>query len=241
MSSVAPRLKALRVSAQPRISIRAMADALDLPHSTYAAYEDEKKFKKPILPFDLTKRIAAVLADRGVSWGEVMRLAGLQPSDQRMAEGLEEEVLIVSGTVAAGVWREQSELPPEERYEMIVGPSPVKGAERFAMRMEGYSMDKTIPPGSDLECLRVAFGVVEPAPGDLVIVERHSHDLTEMTCKRLDVDNGDWVLRCESNKPEFQEVIRIGRPDPDLHVDNEIRVIGIVVNAQQNHFRRRVN
>ena len=26
--------------------------------------------------------------------------------------------------------------------------------------MVGYSMDKTIPPGSDLECLRVAFGSV---------------------------------------------------------------------------------
>lgn len=217
-----------------------MAEALGMVHSTYAAYEDVKKYKKPILPFDLTKKIAEVLETRGVSWMDVMQLAGLQPSDRLSIVG-DKEILIVSGAVAAGVWREQTDWPPEDRYELEVGPSPVRGAERFALRMDGYSMDKVIPPGSDLECLRVIFGEVEPEPGDLVIVQRQAHDLTEMTCKRLDRKGDEWLLRCESTKAEFQEVIRLGRPSEDTFVDNEIRVIGIVVKAHQNHFRRRVN
>jgi SOS-response transcriptional repressor LexA len=147
-------------------------------------------------------------------------------------------VLIVSGSVAAGVWREHSDWPPEDRYQLVVGPSPIRGGERFALRMDGYSMDKTIPPGSDLECLRVAFGEVEPEPGDLVIVERHAHDLTEMTCKRLDRDGDEWMLRCESTKPEFRdEVIRLGKARRRHHIDTEIRVVGIVIKAHQSHFR----
>lgn len=101
-------------------------------------------------------------------------------------------------------------------------------------------MDRTITPGSDLECIRVQYGFIEPVPGDLVIVERHNHDLTELTCKRLDQDaSGEWVLRCESTRPEFQEPIVLGKPDANLFVDDEIKVIGIVVSSQQNHFRRR--
>lgn len=239
MASVAPRLKELRKSAQPKITIRQIAEDLGMPYSSYAAYEDEKKYKKPILPFDFAKRVAVVLEDRGISKSDVMRLAGLEGSAAAESSPPATEYLVVSAAVAAGVWREHMEWPPEQRYPLEVGPSPVPHAERFAVRMEGYSMDRTIPPGSDLECLRVQFGTVEPVPGDLVIVERLSHDLTEMTCKRLDVEGEDWVLRSESTKPEFQEPIRIGRPDRGLFIDNEVRVVGIVVKAHQNHFRRR--
>jgi len=239
MQSVALKLKDLRNRSAPRVTVRAMAEALEMPPSTYAAYEDPNKFKKLILPFDLAKRIAAVLESRGVPKSEVMALAGLELHE---AEGIpigSGEMLIVSASVAAGVWREHAEWPEEDRYPLEVSPPPFKGAERFAMRMDGYSMDLTIPPGSDLECLRVAFGVVEPVAGDLVIVERHNHDLVEMTCKRLDKDGDDWILRMESSKPEFQDIIRLGHPSRDLFTDQETRVIGIVLKSHQNHFRRR--
>lgn len=48
-----------------------------MPSSTYAAYEDEKKFKKRQLPLDLTRRIAEVLVGHGVDRGDVMALAGV--------------------------------------------------------------------------------------------------------------------------------------------------------------------
>jgi SOS-response transcriptional repressor LexA len=150
------------------------------------------------------------------------------------------ETLWVKGSVAAGVWREQIEWPRDEWFEIEVGPPPRAGVERFALRMEGYSMDRTIPPGSILEAIGVRFGSIEPQEGDLVIAQRQRHDLIEMTCKRLARDGEGYELRCESTKPEFANmVIKVGAPDNSQPVDDETIIVGIVVNAQQVHFRRR--
>ena len=152
---------------------------------------------------------------------------------------VEEEELEVRAVVQAGVWRADVELPPRERYKIKVGPPPFPGAERFAMRMEGGSMNLTVPEGYDLECLRVAYGAVEPKDGNLVIVERHNHDLVEMTCKRLRMVGDKWELWPESSLPEFQEPIVIGKPDPELFTDDEVRVVGIVLNSSKDHYQRR--
>lgn len=149
------------------------------------------------------------------------------------------ETLEVVGAVAAGVWREETTWSAEDRYSIEVGPNPFPGSERFALRMEGYSMDKVIPPGSDLECLRVAYGYVEPQPGDIVIVQRDKHDLHELTCKRLDHDGQNFILRGESTRAEFQEPIVIGRPDEDHVGDNDITIIAIVLRAHQSLYTRR--
>lgn len=151
-------------------------------------------------------------------------------------------IMKVTGAVAAGVWLEQTDWPPEEQYDVEVAPleGAEAGLERFLVEMRGYSMDKTIPPGSVLDCIRVPFSAVVPQAGDIVIVERHVHDLTEMTCKRLDRGENGWELRSESSKPEFQEAIPIGDPNPEQHTDNDIRIIGIVIEARQLHRRRRL-
>lgn len=149
------------------------------------------------------------------------------------------ETLVVVGAVAAGVWREETTWGAEDRYAIEVGPNPFPGSERFGLRMEGYSMDRTIPPGSDLECLRVAYGYVEPQPGDIVIVQRDRHDLHELTCKRLDHDGQNYVLRGESSRAEFQEPIIIGRPDENSVSDEGITIIAIVLRAHQSLYTRR--
>lgn len=219
------------------ISVRTLADALGMPSSTYAQYESSR-YKKRFLPLELTMRIAKELDKHGVARADTMALAGVAVADGRaMVVGT--ETLTVKSSVAAGVWKEQPEWPEDEWYPLTVGPVPVAGGERFAVQMQGHSMDLTIPPKSDLECLRVAYGEIEPVPGDLVIVARHRHDTVETTCKRLDRDGDEWVLRMESSKPEFQEVIRLGRPSEDLYTDDEIAVVGIVLKAHQQHFRRR--
>jgi SOS-response transcriptional repressor LexA len=151
------------------------------------------------------------------------------------------DTLWVQGSVAAGVWREQIAWPKDEWYQIEVGPPLRPGLERFALRMDGYSMDKTIPPGSNIEAIRVAFGNIVPQDGDLVIAERRRHDLVEMTCKRLRQNGETWELHCESTRPEFRDmVITIGSPNADEVTDDETRIVGIVVNAQQSHFRRRM-
>lgn len=220
------------------MSVRKMAEALGMPASTYAAYEDPAKFKKPILPLPLAKQIADVLEDRGVPRTDVLQLAGLTGEFSGYAAAMptdeDNEWLEVQGSVVAGVWREQSDWPPTERYLVRFGPSRYTREQRFGVRMEGSSMNRTVPPGSDLECLWVKFSPIPPQPGDLVIVERHAHDLVELTCKRLAMEDDEYLLLSESWEPEFQEPIRIGRPDEDLFTDEEVRVIGIVLSAKLN-------
>lgn len=213
-----------------------MAAALGKPASSYAAYEDPKKFKKPILPLQLAKQVAEVLGERGVDQADVMALAGVEGQFSLLSESSRniavEDWLEIAGSVAAGVWREQTEWPEAERYEVRFGPSEFPTDQRFGVRMDGLSMNRTIQPGADLECLWTKFSPIEPQVGDLVIVERHRHDLVELTCKRLSMDGDQYVLLCESYEPEFQEAIPLGKPDENLVTDDEVRVVGIVLSAK---------
>lgn len=238
MDSVNARLKSLRERAVPRLTVRGMAELLDMPSSSYAAYESELKFKKPIIPLELAKRIADVLEQRGVQRSEVLALAGVTGDLAGfMAAPVKPAVdtwLLVTGAVAAGVWKANTEWPASDQYYVDFGKSDHPEGHRFAVRMEGKSMNRTIMDGSDLQCLYTKFSDISPQPGDLVIVERRNHDLIELTCKRLDRQGDQYVLRCESYEPEFQEPIFIGKPDRDSFVDDEVRVIGIVLSAKQD-------
>lgn len=81
MDNVAARLRDFRQQAVPRLTVRAMAAALDMPFGTYSNYESSR-YKKPSLPLDLTRKVASVLAAHKVDPAEVMKLAGL--SDQEV-------------------------------------------------------------------------------------------------------------------------------------------------------------
>lgn len=81
MPPVGPKLKSLRLQAKPAITIRRMAEELDIGYSRYAYFEDEKRYKKASLPIDLTRAVADVLGRRGVDPAEVMKLAGLTDSE----------------------------------------------------------------------------------------------------------------------------------------------------------------
>lgn len=79
MESAAVRLKRLRESASPRLSIRRLAEHLGVAPSSYAFYEDPKKFKKAYLPVDFAKAVAGPLAANGVAAADVLALAGIEP------------------------------------------------------------------------------------------------------------------------------------------------------------------
>lgn len=89
------RLKHIREAAEPRMTVRALAQELDMPSSSYAAYEDPKKFKKRYLPMEITKQIAEILAARGVDKADVLALAGLDargaviPQPEEIADQLD--------------------------------------------------------------------------------------------------------------------------------------------------------
>lgn len=81
MERAAAKLKELRKSAVPRLTVRALADALDMPLGSYARYESAYDYKKPYLPIELTRKIAGVLSQYSVDPAEVMKLAGLNDSE----------------------------------------------------------------------------------------------------------------------------------------------------------------
>ena len=102
MTSAAARLKELRNSTSPRLTVRAMADELGMPFGTYSAYES--RYKKPTLPLDLTRRIAAVLERYAVDPVEVMKLAGLSQEEAepegRQIEAARPQIIHVTLPVA---------------------------------------------------------------------------------------------------------------------------------------------
>ena len=78
MDSAAIRLKRLREAAVPRLSVRKLAELLEMPASSYAFYEDPKKFKKQYIPVELAKALAEPLTGHGLDLWDVLALAGLE-------------------------------------------------------------------------------------------------------------------------------------------------------------------
>lgn len=81
MEKAAVKLKNLRKSAVPRLTVRGMAEALGMPLGSYARYESAYDYKKNFLPVDLARKIARVLANHQVDSAEVMALAGLTEAE----------------------------------------------------------------------------------------------------------------------------------------------------------------
>lgn len=76
---VTARLKHLREATDPKLSVRAIAELLGMPSSSYAFYEDPKGFKKSLLPVELAQQLAEHFSKRGVDRSLVLGLAGLNP------------------------------------------------------------------------------------------------------------------------------------------------------------------
>lgn len=153
-----------------------------------------------------------------------------------VAEG---EFVEVRGSVAAGVWRADSEWPEESRYRVILKRSPVPRDRRFALRVDGESMNLVFPSGTILDCVSaIGFGL-EPQSGDFVIVERVRKDgQRELTVKQWHVDDeGRKWLMARSTKPEFQAPIPAHDGDPDIE---EQKVCAYVIGtySETSLFRR---
>lgn len=167
-------------------------------------------------------------------------LLALDKVEVAPAEASRERIVEVSGSVAAGVWRETTEWPQSDRFEIVVGPSPFPKARRFGLRVDGNSMDQVFAPGTLLDCLSIFDVGIEPASGDLVIVERQRADgMRELTVKEFQrtEDGRTWLLP-RSTKPEFQAPIEVGTPDADHDDDGYVQVIAFVIGSYQPHATR---
>jgi hypothetical protein len=154
------------------------------------------------------------------------------------------EWLMVSGAVAAGVWREQYDWPRDDWYEIEVDINTEPGTHA-GLVVEGRSMDKVLPPGTILRCVDLIGSDMDPEDGDYVVVEQKRGDLYETTVKKLSRrDDGNFELLAESTLPEFRDPIFIGRPGDPADgrfdaMDHTTRVKAVVIDAYLPLKRRR--
>lgn len=142
----------------------------------------------------------------------------------------------VNGSVCAGVWRESEQWNDERRF-VINLPSPVPGARRFGLEVEGGSMDVFYEPGTVLDCISIFDRDVKPASGDHVIVERIRPDgLRELTVKEY-AEQGEgtatrFLLVPRSTDARFKPVAYPGPDKPgekDPSSGELVQVIAFVV------------
>lgn len=111
----------------------------------------------------------------------------------------------VVGFVQAGAWAEISEDTAEETIPILL--NGFDGAQLFALRVRGPSMDRYYPDGSIIVvCPAAEIGVRE---GDHVVVRRARGILVETTIKEVVKEPGGVALWPRSTDPHFQEPIRL--------------------------------
>lgn len=126
--------------------------------------------------------------------------------------------LIVVGEVAAGTWREgEADYEP---YAQPVAPHPSYPAHAQRLyKVRGNSLNKIVSSGEYIHAVNIMEAPVIPVNGDLVIVRRLEHGLTEYTAKRLIIVDGKRILRPESNDPNWQEdLILNGNEDTEITI-----------------------
>lgn len=121
------------------------------------------------------------------------------------------------GTASAGLWREIDELdetPEHERPHLYLPPAIGYSGRRYALLIDGESMNLVIPDGSYVICAPVFEFMGEGDLTDLherrVHVERQRFDgLMETTIKELRVENGEIILVGRSSNPKWNSPTRL--------------------------------
>lgn len=145
-------------------------------------------------------------------------------SEQAGDDSVRDQMTVVLGEVAAGVWREEQFGNSDSLYGVFVvfGDAKLRRAS-IGLIVRGESLNKLARDGDVLICESIAETGNEPRENDLVIVERMRGDLIEITAKRLRRKKDRHELWPESDDERFQQPMSIG------HVDGEtVKVIGIV-------------
>jgi len=154
----------------------------------------------------------------------LIAIAKATGKDLRWLEsGLQPDVIgmRVIGEVAAGLWKEGSvEFKP---YGMPVAAHPGYPAEMQRLyKVTGDSVNKVVEDGAYVHCVSVVDGGIIPESGDLVIVCRHNHGLSEYTAKRLVISEGRKILRPESTDEQWQTDIEINGDEATTAVITDV-------------------
>lgn len=176
MPAIGPRLKALRLSAKPTLSLRKMAEELGIGHSRYQYFEDPNRYKKASLPLDFTREIADVLSRYGVDPAEAMKLAGLSEAeaepDVRAIEAARPQVHFISLPIAL-----PSENALADMFESLLALVPADATRAEAARIlaqrlpSGFAaigpvvLDQGLAHATGSEEALLSAATDRPAPG----------------------------------------------------------------------------
>ena len=159
-SSASRKLKQLRQRAG--LSIREVAHALGMENgSSYQHYED--RFRKPLLPLELTQRLIPIFGAKGIDAAELYALAGVDGGGAR--------VLGVKATASPGTLRID-----ELDVRASAGDGLISESEKVVAEWQLPSEVVRIyssAPASDLRFITVLGDSMEPTlqPGQRVLVD----------------------------------------------------------------------
>lgn len=132
----------------------------------------------------------------------------------------------VLGEVQAGVFAEIPDDAPDVPEMVPVYLAGFEGAQLFALRVRGPSMDRHYPDGTMvIVCPAAEIGVRE---GDHVVVRRRRGMLAETTLKEVVREKNGIALWPRSSDPGFQDPIRL---ETVRDADEGPEIIGVVVSS----------
>lgn len=136
-------------------------------------------------------------------------------------------MLALVGKVAAGAWRDATELPTEDQQLVPYMPRADRPIPDGALELEGDSMNEIWPDRTIIFYKRIVTGY-RPVTGHRVVIERWRAGEVEVTCKEVQVlDDGQVLLIPRSLNPAHRPVLLAGGEE------DEIRIWAIVTDTLQ--------
>lgn len=201
---------------------------MELNHRIYKARNDAKLTQEQLAAATGKTRGAVSQWEAGdvrPRHSTLLAIAKATGKDLRWLEsGLEPDItgMRVIGEVAAGLWKEGSvEFKP---YGVPVAPHPAYPPEMQRLyKVSGSSVNKVVEDGAYIHCVSALDGGVTPMNGDLVVVCRQEHGLSEYTAKRLVIDGETMILRPESSDEQWQsDIVLDGNDDTTIMITDVV-------------------
>lgn len=132
----------------------------------------------------------------------------------------------VLGDVKAGAWERIPDEPVVVEWLPMEVPE-YAGADLFALRVVGKSMDLIYPDGTYVICAPAAQAGLQE--GDCVVVRSFDGALSETTLKQIERQNdGSIILQPRSSDPLHQEAIAVPTGDSRT-TQTGFEIIGVVL------------
>jgi SOS-response transcriptional repressor LexA len=202
MESAADRLRFARERAGYETA-KAAAEAMGVSVSTYIQHENGSRG----FPAGRAERYATFFRTTP-EW--LLYGRGEAPEKSKPAPvGLRPitRLVPVIGVVQAGLWQEVIEDEPEPEELLPINLKGFEGAQLFALRVSGNSMNLFYPDGCRVVvCPAEDIGIRE---GDHVVVRRRRGGLVETTLKEVVQEKDGVALWPRSTDPRYQDPVRL--------------------------------